>query len=220
MNRFDRLTGYIDMTAEKENRFVRELYEFCGQHPEYEHRKYAETLETYGLEWGAESMEHADVSAADAKLVIALLIGIVRADRFCEGILGEFIENGRVKRWLERLAAIDAENAEEKLIPLEWRVTFRPDVHAYITMDVTEEEYGLIFDCAKNYLAVEECSDLEDLTDRLHSAAVQICKEDGAEVSESDPFAIMIPMDIQIDAEAELAEELGEEEEENETEEE
>ena len=35
------------------------------------------------------------------------LLGAVRAERFCDGALKEFVENGSVKRWLERLVEID-----------------------------------------------------------------------------------------------------------------
>lgn len=90
-------------------RFIETLYGFCEAHPEYEHTRYIETLEKHGLEWAAKSMENADVSHADAKLVIALLIGALRADRFCEGALLGFCENGSILRWLERLETIDRE---------------------------------------------------------------------------------------------------------------
>ena len=89
---------------------IETLYGFCDAHPEFEHTRYGETLKKHGLEWGAESMENADVSHADAKLVIALLIGALRADRFCEGALLVFCENGSIVRWLERLEAIDGEH--------------------------------------------------------------------------------------------------------------
>ncbi len=88
-------------------RFVKTLYGFCNTHPEYGHTRYAETLEAYGLQWSANSMAQADLSNAEAKLVIALLIGAVRADRFSEGTLLEFCKNGCIVRWLQRLAAID-----------------------------------------------------------------------------------------------------------------
>ena len=52
-------------------------------------------------------MENADVSKMDAKAVIALLIGAVRADRFSEGALLDLLEEGCVLRWLERLKEID-----------------------------------------------------------------------------------------------------------------
>lgn len=87
--------------------FLDELYGFCASHPEFEHFRYHETLEENGLEWGLDSMSGADVSRMDAKGVIALLIGAVRADRFSEGSLLEFLENGSILRWLERLKELE-----------------------------------------------------------------------------------------------------------------
>ena len=52
-------------------------------------------------------MSEADVSNADGKLVMALLVGALRADRFCEGALLGFLKDGSVARWLERLKEID-----------------------------------------------------------------------------------------------------------------
>lgn len=52
-------------------------------------------------------MSEADVSELDGQAVIALLLGAVRADRFCEGALLGFFEDGSVKRWLLRLKEVD-----------------------------------------------------------------------------------------------------------------
>ncbi|MBQ0037329.1 MAG: hypothetical protein KBS74_01515 [Clostridiales bacterium] len=89
------------------DQFVDTLYEYCDKHPEFEHTRYGDTLKSHGLEWGSKAMEEADVSGMDAKGVIALLIGAVRAERFCDGALLGFFEKGCILRWLERLAEID-----------------------------------------------------------------------------------------------------------------
>ena len=54
-------------------------------------------------------MEAADVTDMDAKGVIALLIGAVRAERFCDGALLSMLEKGCILRWLNRLEQIDNE---------------------------------------------------------------------------------------------------------------
>lgn len=146
MNKFERLTKYIPLIQDdkfgewiidKENdgttehpihmpfvnysqtvdSFHEDLYNFCEEHPEYEHTRYGETLEAFGLKWGTESMEAADVSSLDAKCVIALLMGAVRAERFCEGALLSFFKSECILRWLQRLKAIDeggASNGEQE----------------------------------------------------------------------------------------------------------
>ena len=88
-------------------RFISALYCFCENHPEYEHVNYLETLKAAGSDTWENKLENADVSKMDAKAVIALLIGAVRADRFSEGALLDLLEEGCVLRWLERLKEID-----------------------------------------------------------------------------------------------------------------
>ncbi len=87
--------------------FHEDLYKYCDEHPEYEHTRYGETLEKNNIEWSTESMQAADVSKLDAKCVIAILIGAVRAERFCDGALLNFFESGCILKWLERLNNIE-----------------------------------------------------------------------------------------------------------------
>ena len=84
-----------------------DLFSFANDHPEFEHTNYERTLEENGLHWGTDSMSSADVSDKGAKLIIALLTGAFRAERFCDGALLAFLENGSILRWLRRLEEID-----------------------------------------------------------------------------------------------------------------
>lgn len=83
------------------------IYAFVDEHPDYQLTKYSEILESNGMKWESRSMSEADVSNADGKLIMALLVGTLRADRFCEGTLLGFLKDGSVVRWLERLKEID-----------------------------------------------------------------------------------------------------------------
>ena len=85
------------------------VYAFKAEHPDFELTKYEEILSSNGLEWSRRSMSEADVSDADGKLVMALLMGAIRAERFSEGTLLGFCEDGSVLRWLKRLQEIDNE---------------------------------------------------------------------------------------------------------------
>ena len=49
------------------------------------------------------------VENLDAKCVFAMILGAVRAERFCDGALLGFFANGSVIRWLERLKALDTD---------------------------------------------------------------------------------------------------------------
>lgn len=86
---------------------MKAVYAFKDEHPDFELTKYEEILNSNGLEWSWESMSEADVSNADGRLVMALLLGAIRADRFSEGTLLGFLEEGSVLRWLKRLKEID-----------------------------------------------------------------------------------------------------------------
>lgn len=85
------------------------VYAFKAEHPDFELTKYEEILSSNGLEWSRRSMSEADVSDADGKFVMALLMGAIRAERFSEGTLIGFCEDGSVMRWLKRLQQIDNE---------------------------------------------------------------------------------------------------------------
>ena len=84
------------------------IYAFVDEHPEYELTRYGDILERNGLKWDGRVMSEADVSELDGQVVMALLLGAVRAERFCDGALLGFFEDGSVRRWLLRLREIDA----------------------------------------------------------------------------------------------------------------
>ena len=90
---------------------VQAIYAFVDAHPDYGLNDYQGILEDGGIAWGSEAMANADVSRLDGKTVMAMLLGVVRADRFCEGTLLEFFEKGHIKHWISRLQEIDSEDA-------------------------------------------------------------------------------------------------------------
>lgn len=89
------------------------IYDFVDKHPEYELTHYRDILERNGLEWGSQAMSGADVSELDGQAVMALLLGAVRAERFCDGALLGFFEDGSMRRWLLRLKEIDGRDGNE-----------------------------------------------------------------------------------------------------------
>lgn len=52
-------------------------------------------------------MDAVDIADKDGICVMALLLGAVRAERFCDGALFGFFKRGSIQRWLERLKEID-----------------------------------------------------------------------------------------------------------------
>lgn len=59
------------------------------------------------LNGGTDSMKDADVSSLNAQCVLALLMGAVRTECFCDGALLDFFKSGYILKWLERLQNIE-----------------------------------------------------------------------------------------------------------------
>lgn len=89
------------------NNLADDIYKFAKESNEIVPSKYAEILNANGIKWGYDSMMKADASGLDAQCILALLIASLRAERFCDGALLEFIESGAVTRWLKRLQELD-----------------------------------------------------------------------------------------------------------------
>lgn len=89
------------------DRFVEDVYEFSDMHPEYALNHYGKILEKNGLKWESTSMSKADVSEQNAECILALILGAVRSERFCDGALLNFFKNGSIEKWLKRLLEIE-----------------------------------------------------------------------------------------------------------------
>ena len=89
------------------NNLADDIYKFAKESDEIVPSKYAEIIQANGIEGGYDSMMKADASELDAQCILALLIASLRAERFCDGALLEFIKNGAVIRWLKRLQELD-----------------------------------------------------------------------------------------------------------------
>ena len=87
--------------------FINDVYIFKKNNKDMQLTSYSDILKENGLEWNGKSMKEADVSLLNEQCIIALILGAIRADRFCEGALLEFFESGCILRWLERLETID-----------------------------------------------------------------------------------------------------------------
>lgn len=87
--------------------FEQAVYGFEEDHPEFELNRYGSILERYDIKWETQSMSTVDVSKMDGQGVMALIMAAVRAERFCDGALKGFFENGSIEKWLCRLKEID-----------------------------------------------------------------------------------------------------------------
>ena len=100
--------GYSEIV----HNFIDDVYVFEERNKDMELTRYGDILKDYDIEWDIESMKNADVSIVSVQCVLALIMGAVRAERFCDGALLEFFKNGYILKWLERLKAYEINTGE------------------------------------------------------------------------------------------------------------
>lgn len=64
---------------------------------------YYHILKEYNIEWNSDSMRSVCVSTLPSEAILALLLGAVRAERFCDGALLGFLKDGSIQKWLLEL---------------------------------------------------------------------------------------------------------------------
>jgi len=99
---------YVNYTS-LVNEFAAEFYQLSDTFPEYRLGEYRVILERSGIEWSLAGMSNADVENLNEQVILSLIMGAIRAERFCDGALLAFFENGSMLRWLKRLKEIDAQ---------------------------------------------------------------------------------------------------------------
>lgn len=93
--------------SEMVHNFINDVYTFEERNKDMELTRYDDILKDNGLEWSTESMKNADVSDLNVQCVLALIMGAIRAERFCDGTLLDFFKSGCILKWLERLNSIE-----------------------------------------------------------------------------------------------------------------
>ncbi|MGM0969033.1 MAG: DUF6508 domain-containing protein [Bacillota bacterium] len=93
--------------SETVRRFIEDVYTFTEQHQEMELFRYQDILKENGIDWGMNDVGNVDVSQLNAQCIIALMMGIVRAERFCDGAIFNFFKSGTMLKCLERLDRIE-----------------------------------------------------------------------------------------------------------------
>ena len=90
------------------NKFVEAVYQFEEEHSEFELNKYIFILLKSGIKWSEEEMASVDVCALDGQTILALIMGAIRAERFCDGALNGFLKSGCILKWLKRLEELNS----------------------------------------------------------------------------------------------------------------
>lgn len=89
------------------NMFVEEFYQFSQSYPEYKLMNYRSILEDYGIKSNSGVLKDADVELLDAQCILAMIMYIIRFERFGDGLLLKFLKEGIILKWLRRLKTID-----------------------------------------------------------------------------------------------------------------
>ncbi len=89
--------------SETVRHLIEDVYTFAKQHQELELTRYREILKENGIEGGPNDMENVDISNLNAQCVLALMMGVVRAERFSEGAIFNFFKSGDIVKCLKRL---------------------------------------------------------------------------------------------------------------------
>lgn len=91
---------------------IRAIYDFADNHPEYGLKNYPEIKKKYHLE----NIESADIDSLNAEAVLALLIWVVRWERFCDGLILGNLKNDGIQHLLRRLKELDSMPLERRSV--------------------------------------------------------------------------------------------------------
>ncbi len=89
--------------------FIQDVHAFFDTYKGFELMKYNEVLEANNIVLKDDLFTDEYVSTLDGKLVVALIVAVVRGERFCDGLLHGYFMNGTIEKWLRRLAELDDE---------------------------------------------------------------------------------------------------------------
>lgn len=87
--------------------FIAAIEQFNEDFPQFHMLKYMATLKSNHVYWDADTMKLLDVSRSSDRTVLSLLMGMVRGEYFCAGVIEEYIREKHVIRWLNRLKHLD-----------------------------------------------------------------------------------------------------------------
>jgi hypothetical protein len=137
------LTKYIGKLDDNDSfsDFIEEFYYFLQLHDAYNLTEYAGILEKHGIKWTEESIRGADEKNLDENTVLAIIMGVFRANHFSYGVIEAFNRDGLLTKWLERLKEIDSARTADPEYPQ--IISFKVYIHRAIqseSLEVTQNE--------------------------------------------------------------------------------
>lgn len=85
--------------------FIKAVYAFIDTHKEMQLTNYMEIIEAAGIELN--TLKSEDLESLDGITVTAIIVSVIRFDRFCEGHIFGKMEDGTIKKCLMRLKELD-----------------------------------------------------------------------------------------------------------------
>ena len=99
----DSFTPSIFLYSPAVEKFIADVYHFAAVCPEFHMKKHVQTLQNNNIT----SVFDADASTLDAHCILAMIMHVIRGERFREGYLADALQNGHMKSWLERLVELE-----------------------------------------------------------------------------------------------------------------
>ncbi len=84
-------------------KFIADVYHFAAMCPEFHMKKHTQILQENNIT----SVFEADSSGLEARCILAMIMHVVRGERFREGYLADALQNGHMQTWLERLTELE-----------------------------------------------------------------------------------------------------------------
>lgn len=82
--------------------FVDDVYDFMEANEDMDLYNYRDILKDNGIQVGSDCIND-DMSSVNEHCTMALIVAVIRAEHFGDGIILEFMENGCIVKWLENL---------------------------------------------------------------------------------------------------------------------
>lgn len=101
------LLGFVIYTKDV-YKLVDEIIKIDDKHPEYKFSEYNEEIEKLLKAANVKNVDSLDINKLDIKSCCVILYALLRADRFAEGLLLNYLKSGFVKKVLERVKELDA----------------------------------------------------------------------------------------------------------------
>ncbi len=82
--------------------FIKAMHVFCDENPEFNLTHYRDIMNSYQIK----SLNSADIGSLNLEATLALLMWVVRGERFCDGLILGGLKEGRIQALLERLKCL------------------------------------------------------------------------------------------------------------------